>query len=123
LLDFVACVLQLCGKDSFRYQNIVGIQGTPGVFMGYPCLGYQYWVILTGFVFAFPNPFKIKWLGFLLVTCLLVLLNISRLTLLCIYIEHDYNMVISRDLHRDFNQVITFFTVLFCLVWSSLKSH
>jgi exosortase/archaeosortase family protein len=121
LLDAVAFTLNVLGNETFRFTQKVGITGTSGVFMGFPCLGYQYWVILTGFVFAFPNSIKIKWVGFLIATILLLSLNIARLSLLCIFIEQDYNTVVSRDLHGDFNQAITFFTALFCVVWSLIR--
>ena len=94
----------------FDSMGVVGIDGSHGVLIGYPCNGLELFALFTGFVVAFPGSVKSKlWfipLGILLIH-LLNIIRVIALTLLA-YKAPEY---------LDFNHTYTFTILVYSVVF------
>ncbi len=53
-------LLDFFGYTTFNYEDIIGIDGSHGVFIGDPCNGLSLFALFTGFIVAFSGKIKYK---------------------------------------------------------------
>lgn len=91
-------------------MGVVGIDGSHGVLIGYPCNGLELFALFTGFVIAFPGSVKDK-LWFIPLGILLIhLLNIFRVIALTI-------LAYKAPEYLDFNHTYTFTILVYTVVF------
>ena len=86
--------------DSDNVQTI-GIDGSLGLWVGAPCNGLSLFAMFTGFIVAFKGKNKHKLWYIPLGIISIHLLNILRVTALCIVIKYNHDLL-------DFNHTYTF---------------
>jgi exosortase family protein XrtF len=88
----------------------LGIGGSDGVWIGDPCNGVSLFALFTGFILAFPGPWKTK-LWFIPMGILAIhLINVIRVVALVI-VEYYYPESL------DFNHTYTFTVLVYSLVF------
>jgi exosortase family protein XrtF len=91
--------------------GVVGIDGSHGVLIGYPCNGLELFALFTGFVLAYPGPIKKKaWfipLGIVTIH-ILNLLRVIGLALLAYYAPEKL----------EFNHTYTFTFIVYSYVFA-----
>jgi exosortase family protein XrtF len=86
LLSFLGYPVFVSNSETIR---TVGIDGTHGLWIGDPCNGLTLFALFASFIAAFPGSWKKK-LWFIPVGILIIhLLNIIRVTGLCIIVKHN----------------------------------
>ncbi|MGL4598180.1 MAG: exosortase X [Bacteroidia bacterium] len=113
-------LLHLFGYDVFVSNNetvrTVGIDGTHGLWIGDPCNGLTLFALFLSFIVAFPGAWKHKaWFiptGILLIH----LLNIIRVTCLCMIVK--YNPTWLEFNHTYLFQLLMYgFIFLLWMIW------
>lgn len=103
-------LLDSFGFMTFRYDDIVGIDGSHGVFIGDPCNGLSLFALFAGFIIAFTGKikYKIPYIFFgVLVIHALNILRIFGLTILAKY--HPETL--------DFNHKYTFTIFIYGIIF------
>jgi exosortase family protein XrtF len=111
---FTSHLLYLLGYQPFTAKSdtirTVGIDGTHGLWIGDPCNGIALFSLFTIFVVAFPGPIKKK-LWFIPLGILLIhILNIIRVTILCI-------IVLKAPAYLEFNHNYTFYILIYGFIF------
>lgn len=102
---FTEHLLQLLGYDVFTQEmdaiRTIGIDGTHGLWIGDPCNGLTLFALFSGFIIAFPGPWKHK-LWFIPAGIILIhFMNIIRITALSLIVKHAPEAL-------EFNHTYTF---------------
>lgn len=117
LTSITAGILQLFNYKMMTFPvgvdtlGAVGIDGSHGVLIGYPCNGLELFALFTGFVMAYPGPIKKKlWfipLGILSIHFLNIL-RVIGLALLSYYAPEKL----------EFNHTYTFTFIIYTFVFT-----
>jgi exosortase family protein XrtF len=105
-------ILDILGYTTFGSDvRLIGIDGTPGLWMGDNCDSIELCAIFTGFIIAFPGMWKHK-LWYIPIGCVLItLINVLRIVTLAI-IQLHY----SRK-WLDFNHTYTFTILVYGFIF------
>jgi exosortase/archaeosortase family protein len=94
--------LTLAGLPVRYSSNMVGIQGSNGVVIAFPCLGIEIMIVLLSFILAFPN--KRNKLKFICLGILGVhIINIVRISTI-VFVNHYYTGFKNKT-HDYFNMI------------------
>jgi exosortase/archaeosortase family protein len=109
---FARHILDFLGFTTFSNEaRLVGIDGTPGLWMGDNCDSIELCAIFTGFIVAFPGLWKHKlWfipLGWVLIT----LMNVLRIIALAITQKYASKQWL------DFNHTYTFTIMVYLFIF------
>lgn len=107
-------LLELFGYTIFQQNadviRTLGIDGSHGVWVGDPCNGIDLFALFAGFVLAYPGPWKTKLWFIPLGLAAIHLLNIIRVTALCMIAYHSPEWL-------DFNHTYTFTIVVYGFIF------
>ena len=100
--------------DMFVNGDIIGVKGTGGVEVGWYCIGYSAWLVISVLIACYPGKIKNK-LYYVFVSILLIhFLNILRISMLAILAQYDVNLEYH---HIVYNFVIYLFVAILFLIY------
>ncbi len=102
----------LISESSDVFIRTIGIDGTNGLWIGDPCNGLTLFALFTGFVIAFPGPWKKKLWFIPLGLIAIHLLNVIRIIALAMIIYYFPNPEVL-----DFNHTYTFTLLVYSFVF------
>ena len=109
-------LLQAMGYKTFmRLQDmdfqVLGIDGSNGVWIGSNCNAIKLFGLFAVFVIAYPGSQKNKWWYIPVGIVAIHLLNIVRVAMLAIIADYDYNWL-------DFNHTYTFNFIVYSFIFA-----
>ncbi|MFD1873854.1 exosortase X [Hymenobacter bucti] len=114
LATVCAAGLRLLGYDatiSGGAQPLISLAGRPVVFIWHPCNGLVLYALFSGFIVAFPGPFRRKLWFIPLGLFLIYSLNVLRVIALSFNKYYDYQSA-------DFNHHYTFTAVVYAGIFA-----
>lgn len=103
LLSSTSYIAELFGHDTYLKENILYVKGGHNIRMVYSCMGINILCFWWAFVIALQMPTKQKLLHFIIGTMVLIILNVTRLSLLTVSPKHislDQLMIDHHDLYN-----------------------
>lgn len=118
LEDISTAILNLLGYKLISESQIssirtIGIDGTHGIWIGDPCNGLVLFALFTGFVLAFPGPWKRKLWFIPLGIVTIHAINVVRVTALALIVYYYPDPEVL-----DFNHTYTFTILVYGYVFS-----
>ncbi len=113
-----AVVLRALGFDaSITAPRVIALNGTDAVIVGTPCNGLVLYALFTGFILAFPGPWRHKAAYIPLGIGLIYVLNIGRVMALAL--NHRYSQeTVDFNHHYTFTFVVYGFIFLLWMTWA-----
>lgn len=117
LEDLSGILLKLLGYSLISESDIssirtIGIDGTHGIWIGDPCNGIVLFALFSGFVLAYPGPWKTKAWFIPLGLITIHILNVLRIAALALIVYHFPNPNVL-----DFNHTYTFTILVYGYVF------
>jgi exosortase/archaeosortase family protein len=107
-----AHILRWMGFSIFtKSARLVGIDGTPGLWMGDNCDSIELWAIFTGFILAFPGRWKHKLWYIPMGIVLIFALNVLRVVGLAIVQKN------VSEKWLEFNHTYTFTIIVYAFIF------
>ncbi len=123
LTDICVWVLKSVGYTMMQVpadadvMGVVGIDGSNGVLIGYPCNGLELFALFTGFVIAFPGKIKNKFWFIPLGILVIHLTNIIRILALAIIAYKSPNYL---EFNHNYTFTVSVYVIVFALwmIWT-----
>ncbi len=109
-------LLDLLNTDSLQDGNLL-IGENANLYMGKACLGMNTILLFSAVVYLTGRGHRYRWLFIAGGVVLINLMNILRLTLLFIYVQHHGGYDLTIDVHDMYDYVIYAFIFILWLVW------
>lgn len=107
-------LLTLFGYDVFTSHTetirTLGIDGTPGLWIGDPCNGLTLFALFTGFIIAYPGTIKKKLIYIPIGIITIHFLNILRISGLCMVVFYSPESL-------EFNHTYTFTIIVYAYIF------
>jgi exosortase family protein XrtF len=106
-------ILELLGYGVFTgLDRLIGIDGFPGLWVGDNCNGIALFALFSGFIIAYPGPWKKKLVFIPAGIVLLEMLYIIRLVVLAIIQTYSYSLT---EFHHTYTFTIVIYGFIFFL--------
>lgn len=102
----------LISESDISSVRTIGIDGTHGLWIGDPCNGLTLFALFTGFVLAYPGPWKQKAWYIPLGIITIHILNVLRIAALAMIVYHFPDPQVL-----DFNHTYTFTIIVYGYVF------